>query len=150
MKSNGDTIGEVAAHFGLEPHVLRHWEDEGLLRPERDGAGRRRYHEADQVRIAVILCNKKSGMSLDRIRELLDAGPADRDRILREHLERIERRIAELESAREMVAHALVCPKRDVATCERFQVHASELIERSRREKAAAARAHRSAAGVPV
>ena len=29
------TIGELATRFGLATHVLRHWEDEGLLSPAR-------------------------------------------------------------------------------------------------------------------
>ena len=29
------TIGELAARFGLATHVLRHWEDMGLLSPAR-------------------------------------------------------------------------------------------------------------------
>ena len=47
MKSSGESIGEAAARFGLDTHVLRYWEDEGLLRPVRDGAGRRRYGDDD-------------------------------------------------------------------------------------------------------
>ena len=65
MKSSGEPIGEAAARFGLDTHVLRYWEDEGLLRPARDGAGRRLFAEDDVVRVAVILRNKAAGMSLD-------------------------------------------------------------------------------------
>jgi MerR family copper efflux transcriptional regulator len=36
-------IGDLAARFGLATHVLRHWEEMGLLRPARTSAGRRRY-----------------------------------------------------------------------------------------------------------
>ncbi len=66
MKSSGESIGEAAVRFGLETHVLRHWESAGLLRPGRDGAGRRRYADADAVRIAVILRNKAAGLSSTR------------------------------------------------------------------------------------
>ena len=31
------SIGELAERFGLETHVLRHWESEGLLEPEAPG-----------------------------------------------------------------------------------------------------------------
>jgi DNA-binding transcriptional MerR regulator len=49
--SDADTIGAVAENFGLATHVLRHWESVGLLTPERDAAGHRRYREHDLTRI---------------------------------------------------------------------------------------------------
>ncbi|GAA0901130.1 MerR family transcriptional regulator [Virgisporangium aurantiacum] len=56
MKSSGTvTIGELAHRFGLATHVLRHWETMGLLTPDRDGAGQRRYGRADLTRVALIL-----------------------------------------------------------------------------------------------
>ena len=82
MKSSGESIGEAAARFGLETHVLRYWEDEGLLRPGRDAAGRRRFDEGDSVRIAVILRNKAAGLSLEQIQVLLDEDAPDRHRVL--------------------------------------------------------------------
>ena len=53
--------------MGLETHVLRHWEDVGLLGPERDPAGRRRYSRDDLVRIAVIQRSKAAGMTLEQV-----------------------------------------------------------------------------------
>ena len=35
MKSSPMTIGQVADHFRLPTHVLRHWESVGLLTPAR-------------------------------------------------------------------------------------------------------------------
>ncbi|HWV26917.1 MAG TPA: MerR family transcriptional regulator, partial [Aeromicrobium sp.] len=52
MKSRTHSIGEVADRFGIATHVLRHWEDMGLLTPQRDTADRRRYVDDDLVRIA--------------------------------------------------------------------------------------------------
>jgi len=37
------TIGELAARSGVATPVLRHWEDVGLLSPDRRVAGRRVY-----------------------------------------------------------------------------------------------------------
>ncbi|MGH3587458.1 MAG: MerR family DNA-binding transcriptional regulator, partial [Pseudonocardia sp.] len=37
MKSSPEatySIGEIARHFDLAPHVLRHWETVGLLTPQ--------------------------------------------------------------------------------------------------------------------
>src|SRR5687768_5930495 len=91
------SIGDVARRFGLETHVLRHWEDVGLLLPERDGAGRRRYGRADVVRIAVVIRSKLAGMSLDQIAVLLDSGAPDRHRILQDHIDDLDRRMADMQ-----------------------------------------------------
>ena len=122
------SIGEVARRFGLETHVLRHWEDVGLLLPERDGAGRRRYGRADVVRIAVVMRSKLAGMSLDQIAVLLDSGSPDRHRILLDHIADLDRRMADMQHARDMAVHAYECRAHDVATCPRFRGHVADLV----------------------
>ena len=49
------SIGELAAEFGLAPHVLRHWEAEGVLEPAARVGGKRRYDESARMRIGTIL-----------------------------------------------------------------------------------------------
>src|SRR5690606_35000393 len=120
MKSSGWTIGEVAARFGLATSVLRHWEDEGLLRPDRDAAGRRRYAIDDVTRVTVIVRSKASGVSLERIAVLLASRPEDRHRVLSDHLDDIARQLRELERWREMTEHALRCEAHDITSCLRF------------------------------
>lgn len=55
MKSNGRSryvsIGELAAHFGLATHVLRHWEAMGLLAPRRTPTGQRTYRLPEQLNV---------------------------------------------------------------------------------------------------
>ena len=122
------SVGEMAARFGLETHVLRHWEGVGLLAPARDGAGRRRYDEDDLVRIAVVLRSKAAGMSLEQIAVLLDAGAADRHRVLEGHLADLDRRMAEMQRSRAMTEHALRCRAHDIATCPRFREGVADLV----------------------
>jgi MerR family copper efflux transcriptional regulator len=121
MKSSPISIGEAAARFGLDTHVLRHWEDVGLLRPERDAAGRRRYVDADLVRIAVIVRSKDAGMTLEQIGVLLDEQAPSRHRVLEAHIDELERRMAEMHRSREMTLHALNCRAHDITTCPRFR-----------------------------
>lgn len=123
------SIGELAARFGLETHVLRHWEDVGLLAPARDGADRRRYDRDDLVRVAVILRSKSAGMSLEQIGVLLDAGAAGRHRVLEDHIADLDRRMAEMRRSREMTEHALRCRAHDIATCPRFKAAVEDLVE---------------------
>jgi DNA-binding transcriptional MerR regulator len=130
MKSSASlAIGEIAARFGLETHVLRHWEGVGLLTPGRDGAGRRRYDDDDLVRVAVILRSKAAGMSLEQVAVLLDAGAPERHRVLEEHVNDLERRMREMERSREMTLHALRCRAHDIATCPRFKAAVADLLE---------------------
>ncbi len=122
------SIGEAATRFGLETHVLRHWEDVGLLTPARDSAGRRRYGRADVVRLATIIRSKAAGMSLDQIAVLLDSGAPDRHRVLQDHLADLDRRMAEMQHAKEMAEHAYACRAHDVATCPGFRKHVDDLV----------------------
>lgn len=131
MKSSADldlSVGELAARFGLATHVLRHWEDVGLLAPTRDGGGRRRYGRDDVYRVAVILRSKAAGMSLDQILVLLDADSWDRHKVLEEHIADLDRRMQEMQRSREMTEHALGCRAHDIATCPRFRDHVEDLV----------------------
>lgn len=127
--SAGLPIGEVAGRFGVGAHVLRHWEDEGLLQPVRDSAGRRRFGADDVVRIAAILASQSAGLSLEQIRTMFDVEAEGRAELLRQHLVDLERRRLELEVAREVTAHALDCRAHDLTTCPRFRESVGALLE---------------------
>ncbi|MCJ7663162.1 MAG: MerR family transcriptional regulator [Desulfobacterales bacterium] len=47
-------IGEVCRITGVKPHVLRYWEQEFKLRPERFGGTQRRYRREDLETILTI------------------------------------------------------------------------------------------------
>jgi MerR family transcriptional regulator, copper efflux regulator len=129
MKSSPWSIGDTAARFSLPTHVMRHWEDVGLLDPARDSGGRRRYTDEDVVRVAVIVRSKAAGMTLDQIRVLLDEEAPERHAILESHLDDLDRRMRELERAREMTAHAFECEQHDIATCPRFVETVADLLD---------------------
>ncbi|WP_454854098.1 MerR family transcriptional regulator [Promicromonospora soli] len=123
------SVGDLAARFGLETHVLRHWESMGLLSPARDGAGRRRYGSDDAFRVATIMRSKAAGMSLEQIRVLLDGGAYDRHVILEAHIADLEARMAEMEHSREMTRHALECRAHDIAACPNFRAHVQDIVD---------------------
>ena len=122
------SIGEAAARFSLPTHVLRHWEDMGLLRPARDGADRRRFGDDDLVRIGVIVRSRNAGMSLEQIGVLLDEQAPERHRVLEEHLADLDRRMADMERSRRMTEHALNCRSHDITTCPRFRAIMDEVV----------------------
>ncbi|OPC78771.1 hypothetical protein B4N89_31980 [Embleya scabrispora] len=115
-------IGDTAARFGLAAHVLRHWEHVGLLRPDRDGAGRRRYGEADAARIRIILRAKEAGLPLDDIAALLaDADPRTRRATLRRRQAALEAELARTRAALDLVTCALSCTHDDPTHCPHFR-----------------------------
>ena len=48
-------IGELVTLLGVEAHVLRHWEDEGLLHPDRGVNGYRTYGEEQVTRARIVV-----------------------------------------------------------------------------------------------
>ena len=128
MKSSPFSIGDVATRFGLATHVLRHWEDAGLLAPDRDGADRRLYRDEDLVRVAVILRSKAAGMTLEQIAVLLDDQAPSRHRVLEEHIADLDRRMIEMQRSREMTEHALRCRAHDITECARFRSLVADVV----------------------
>lgn len=47
-------IGEVSELVGVEPHVLRYWESEFRMRPQRSSSGQRMYKRKDITRFVRI------------------------------------------------------------------------------------------------
>ncbi|GIG88677.1 MerR family transcriptional regulator [Plantactinospora endophytica] len=116
------TIGELAARFGLATHVLRPWEDMGLLSPARRVAGRRVYGPAHLTRVAEILLGKDAGFSLEQLRELFTAPDRDRRReVLRGQLAQVRERLARLTLSQTLLEHGLRCRHEDYQSCPRFQ-----------------------------
>lgn len=73
------TIAEIADEFGVTHRTVRHYEDLGLISPERQGT-RRIYHRRDRTRLALILRGKRLGFPLEEIRTIVDLFDAPRGR----------------------------------------------------------------------
>ncbi|MBB4934225.1 DNA-binding transcriptional MerR regulator [Lipingzhangella halophila] len=125
------SIGALAERFGLAPHVLRHWEAAGVLRPARRVNGRRRYGPEHLAQVALILQAKEAGMSLDQMSELFQAeNGAVRRQILAQHAAELDRKIARLRAARNIVEHPMNCPSEDFLSCPNLWRSMGELIPR--------------------
>jgi DNA-binding transcriptional MerR regulator len=96
------TITELAQEFGVTTRTIRHYEDEGLLSPRREGTSRL-FSSRDRVRLKLALRGKRLGFSLAEIRELFDLYDLahDEKRQLREFLTKLEKRRAMIEQQRE-------------------------------------------------
>lgn len=68
------TIGELAREFDITPRTIRFYEDQGLLAPQRTGAGGRQrvYSQRDRTRLKLTLRGKRLGLSLSEVRDLID------------------------------------------------------------------------------
>ncbi len=132
MKSSSSwSIGQIAARFGLGTHVLRHWEDVGLLDPVRDAGGRRRFSEVEVTRVAVVVRSKRAGMSLEQISALLGGQVEERREMLVAHVEDLDRRMVEMARSRKMTLHALDCRAHDIATCPNFTAGVTDILTRT-------------------
>jgi DNA-binding transcriptional MerR regulator len=123
-------IGQVADHFSLPAHVLRHWESVGLLSPARVEGARRRYTRDDLFRVASIVRLKQAGLSLPDIRAFLAArDPAARKDVLRHNHRALQAKIVALRSAVDLLEAGLNCPHEDIVTCPNYRAGLAELVE---------------------
>ena len=101
------SIAELAREFGITARTIRFYEDEGLIKPRRQGLTRL-YSAHDRMRLSWILRGKRLGFSLAEIKELLDLYQVDRTGVqqLRELLRRSRLHISDLErKRRDLDAH---------------------------------------------
>jgi DNA-binding transcriptional MerR regulator len=65
------TITELAREFGVTLRTLRHYEEIGLLFPERRGTTRV-FHHRDRIRLELILRGKRLGFTLPEIATIVN------------------------------------------------------------------------------
>ncbi|KAA6214392.1 MerR family transcriptional regulator [Streptomyces albofaciens JCM 4342] len=105
-------IGELAERTGVSPRSLRYYEQQGLLRADRDANGYRRYGPDAPTTVGRIRELLATGLSTDAIRELLpcaQGGPGlvfcDRScSAVERQMAQLDAEIAELARRREALA----------------------------------------------
>ncbi len=121
----GLTIGDLAGRCGVSRDTLRFYERERLLSPpRRSPSGYRLYMAAEADRVRFIRRAQATGLTLGDIRELLRVqklGTADTCRRvaarLRERIEALDRKLAELQAFRGELARALARCEDGVGSC---------------------------------
>jgi DNA-binding transcriptional MerR regulator len=102
------TIREIADEFGVTHRTVRHYEELGLITPERRGTARI-YHRRERTRLALILRGKRLGFPLEEVRTIIDL--YDRPRGKASQLEyvlgQIDERRQDLEQRRQDIEDAL-------------------------------------------
>ena len=100
------TISQLAEEYDVTLRTLRHYEELGLLAPQRVGATRV-YHHRDRIRLELILRGKRLGFSLPEIRTIVnmyDEPPGEAGQ-LQYLLDQIEVRRDELDQLRRDIEH---------------------------------------------
>ena len=72
------TISELAREFGVTTRTIRHYEEQGLIAPERRGQ-HRIYSRRDRIRLLLSLRGKRIGLTLNEISELFTLYDATND-----------------------------------------------------------------------
>src|SRR5918994_6122881 len=99
------TISQLAAHAGVTVRTVRHYHQIGLLpEPERNHSGYRTYDAAAVVRLIQIRTLADAGVPLARVQELLDAGPEEFARGIREIDKDLRAEIRRLQGNRKRIA----------------------------------------------
>ena len=119
------TIGDLARATGTKVETVRYYERVGLLPvPPRTAGNYRSYGQVELKRLSFIRRARDLGFSLDGVRALLalsdDRGSdcASIDAIAREHLDEVERKLADLTALRrELKAIITSCKGGVVSDC---------------------------------
>lgn len=117
-------IGEVARRAGLRKSAIRYYEEIGLLEPAERISGQRIYDGSVLRRLAVIDVSQRAGLSLDEIRELIEAGSEPASERLRaiaaRKLPQVEALIARAEAMRAWLRTAEGCGCQTIDECALF------------------------------
>lgn len=103
------SIGDVAKRSGVTIRALRHYENVGLLKPQRTEAGQRAYAYRDIARLQHVQMLKRTGLTLRQIQVLLSGSNWAAEDVLK--LQR-ELAVAEVEKASAklaMLEEAIAC-----------------------------------------
>lgn len=104
-------IGDVADLSGLPAKTIRYYEDIGLVEPLRSTNGYRSFRQSDVHKLAFLGRARALGFTIEDCRSLLklyadtDRASAEVKQIAEEHLDRIDRKIAELTEMRATLSH---------------------------------------------
>jgi len=110
-------IGDAAARLGIESHVLRHWEEVGVLVPRRLRSGHRDYDEDSLDHARLIRVAQAAGMSLAEIREFATADRDQRRTAITSHQDRLRRQMTLLQAMDGFLTHVGDCVHPVLSKC---------------------------------
>ncbi len=106
-------IGEIATRSGLPAKTIRYYEEIGLIKPLRDNNGYRAFRQQDLHKLTFLGRARALGFSIEDCRNLLalcedqNRSSADVKSIARDHLTKIEQKIADLVDMQSTLTHLI-------------------------------------------
>ncbi len=117
-------IGDVSERTGLPAKTIRYYEQIGLIKPQRDANGYRRFRDQDIHKLNFLGRARALGFTIQDCRTLLalyedeTRASADVKRVARQHLTQIEAKIADLNALRDTLGHLIeACAGDDRPDC---------------------------------
>ena len=93
------TVKEVSKLTGVSVRTLHHYDATGVLKPTRvTEAGYRLYDDAALERLYLILVFREIGFPLKDIRGILDAPDFDRNRVIEQQIELLQKKVDRLKN----------------------------------------------------
>ena len=117
MTGEGQRIGDAAAALEVATHVLRHWEDVGLLRPRRLSSGHRAYDDQTIGQARMIQICQRAGLSLAEIKDLGIGDRGDRIALIESKRAQIAEQVSTLRLADKFLAHIAHCEHPVISEC---------------------------------
>ena len=121
------SIGYLAKRTGIAVSALRYYEAQGLLHPERNAGGQRRFLRADIRRVSFILIAQQFGFTLPKIVETLSALPerrtptkADWANISRQFKSALDEKINTLTKLRDNLDSCIGCGCLSLEKCKLY------------------------------
>ena len=120
----GLPIGKLAARTGLSVSAIRFYEAKGLITPERNSGGQRRFERADIRRLSFIMIMQQLGFSLKEIISIMASLPDKRtptkkdwEKISKHIKIRIDAQITQLEQTRANLDGCIGCGCLSLKAC---------------------------------
>ena len=124
LENHGLSIGYVSERTGLQTSAIRYYEDEGLVTPDRNDSGHRRYARADIRRLSFVMISQGLGFSIAEIREALTTLPdhrtpnkGDWNRISKKFGAILDDRIEQMQSLRTRLDGCIGCGCLSLQSC---------------------------------
>lgn len=128
-------IGDLARELGLDTHVLRHWEDVGLLRPDRTAQGYRTYDQEQVTRARVIRNCRSTGLGLATIAALLDRHADGRRSVIDGELADLQEQMSRLALTTVFLEHVRSCRHSLMRRCPACSAYSGAGLERTPRRR---------------
>lgn len=126
------TVQGLAKLAGISARTIRHYDQIGLLRPQRiSSSGYRIYGAAQVDRLQMILLYRELEMELGEIRRVLDDPRHDADRALEQHLRQMRERQARLGAIIDTIEQTIQSNKEGIpmSDAKKFEGFKKQLVD---------------------